>query len=283
MEKTIATDFSERVKSVSIDTLLNQRAAVLERIEQAIVWLKEAQQIAEGAHLSLPDFNINYHGTNRGFPINSVRSKKEDMINSVSNVIDAEAWGYLMNESGLRSLMDAKARNDWDEALYKGDCLPLTRENILAAFEQLYSARAEMFERGVFNVFRRLSENDKTHPPFKLGRRIIIDGLADIVNGNSRFTCFRYRSLETLDDLARVFHLLDGQPEPDHRHGMGACLRAAADARKREWSGPYFSVRWFKKGTGHLTFARPDLMDKVNLILAKHYPHAERLISNSHF
>lgn len=33
----------------------------------------------------------------------------------------------------------------------------------------------------------------------------------------------------------------------------------------------YFLVRWYKKGTGNLTFKRPDLVEQCNRILAKHY------------
>ena len=36
----------------------------------------------------------------------------------------------------------------------------------------------------------------------------------------------------------------------------------------------YLHVKWSKKGSGHVLFKRPDLVEKMNGILAKHYPHA---------
>ncbi|THD41682.1 DUF4942 domain-containing protein [Enterobacteriaceae bacterium ML5] len=33
----------------------------------------------------------------------------------------------------------------------------------------------------------------------------------------------------------------------------------------------YFSIKYFQKGTGHLTFKRPELIDKMNDIITKHY------------
>ncbi len=36
----------------------------------------------------------------------------------------------------------------------------------------------------------------------------------------------------------------------------------------------YFSIRYFQKGTGHITFKRPELIDKMNDIVAKHFPAA---------
>ena len=36
----------------------------------------------------------------------------------------------------------------------------------------------------------------------------------------------------------------------------------------------YFSIRLFKNQNGHVTFTRPDLVTRLNLIIAKHFPHA---------
>jgi len=33
-------------------------------------------------------------------------------------------------------------------------------------------------------------------------------------------------------------------------------------------------IRTFKNGNGHATFTRPDLVERMNLIIAKHYPGA---------
>jgi len=36
----------------------------------------------------------------------------------------------------------------------------------------------------------------------------------------------------------------------------------------------YFTIRAYKKGSAHITFTRPDLVEKVNDIIARHYPGA---------
>ena len=55
---------------------------------------------------------------------------------------------------------------------------------------------------------------------------------------------------------------------------MYATLNTALRARETTWEGEYFSLRWFRKGSGHLTFKRPDLVDESNDILARHCPNA---------
>lgn len=48
----------------------------------------------------------------------------------------------------------------------------------------------------------------------------------------------------------------------------------ARQQRQTEAENAYLHLRWFKNGNGHLSFKRPDLIDKMNLILAKHFPNA---------
>jgi len=38
------------------------------------------------------------------------------------------------------------------------------------------------------------------------------------------------------------------------------------------FDGEYFSIKIYKKGSGHLLFKKPELVGKLNQILAKHYP-----------
>ncbi|EPH2849474.1 TPA: DUF4942 domain-containing protein, partial [Klebsiella pneumoniae] len=33
-----------------------------------------------------------------------------------------------------------------------------------------------------------------------------------------------------------------------------------------------FSVRYYKKGSAHITFKRPELVEKINNLVASHYP-----------
>ncbi|HAM7003866.1 TPA: DUF4942 domain-containing protein, partial [Escherichia coli] len=32
-----------------------------------------------------------------------------------------------------------------------------------------------------------------------------------------------------------------------------------------------FSIRYFRKGSAHITFKHPELVEKLNAVLAKHY------------
>ncbi|OUK48447.1 hypothetical protein BZL31_20465 [Escherichia coli] len=41
---------------------------------------------------------------------------------------------------------------------------------------------------------------------------------------------------------------------------------------KEDYEDEMFSIRYFKKGSAHITFRKPELVDRLNDIIAKHYP-----------
>jgi len=265
---------TELVKSVSIDNFLNQRAAVVEKLAQGLNLLSEAATLADAAHMGFPTIGMSFRGgTNAGYRITGhCPHPMAQVMEEATKAIDAAGWAYLMNESGLRTFMDAAARKAWDDKVYGLDVPPLTAENITATFTALRDSRGDLFERGVVNCFRALSWDYKTNQPFKFGKRVILRYLLRTYGSKPRWLSVNSDSANKLDDLDRVFYILDGKPEPDHRSGWYSKISPKDDAGKL--AGDYFIVKWFLNGNGHLTFTRPDLVDKLNQILAKHYPNA---------
>ncbi|MBJ9624369.1 DUF4942 domain-containing protein [Burkholderia multivorans] len=261
-------DTTELVPSISIVNLANQRVAVVERVRAALDLLGEAQTLAKAAHLGFPRLVLDESYGCRGRPtITGDYAKRDEAEAAMVRIVDIRGWDYLLSESGLRTFMDAKAREQWSSQIAEGDVPELTAANIEATFAQLYGARGEMFERGVLQCFKRLSWDYKTNLPFKFGKRIIVRYLFSSGSPNFRVT-------NELDDLIRVFCILDGKPEPDHRNGAYRLVSDTRQARCCEAEHEYFHLRWFKNGNGHVSFKRPDLVDQMNQILAKHYPNA---------
>ncbi|EPF5565320.1 DUF4942 domain-containing protein, partial [Escherichia coli] len=42
---------------------------------------------------------------------------------------------------------------------------------------------------------------------------------------------------------------------------------------KEDYEDEMFSIRYFKKGSAHITFRKPELVDRLNDIIAKYYPN----------
>jgi hypothetical protein len=79
---------------------------------------------------------------------------------------------------------------------------------------------------------------------------------------------------DQLADLERMLFLLDGKPIPDNRDDLTTRLMAHIrnNSAKESYEDEFFSIRYFQKGTAHLTFKRPELIVKMNDIIASHYP-----------
>lgn len=260
---------SSLIPSVSIESMVRMRAAVIERIKGAVQAIREANEIAEAAHLGRLDARV-YLTYAHHCPFGD-----EEVLQHAQRQIDGPAWRHLMSESGLWSFLDAKARREWDQQIERGAIPPFTPNNVAATFRNLHEQRGEMFERGILECFRQLSFDYRTNQPVKLGKRLILDRLFEPYgHGKDRWLSLPPRATDPLDDLVRVLSVLSGRLEPDHRQGMHSNLRQAQNAGQMQWEGEYFSLRWYWKGSAHLTFKRMDLIACLNAILAKHFPNA---------
>lgn len=258
------------VPSLSIEHLLQQRAAVMERIERALSVLTEAQEMAALAHLGFPTICVGTYFRSGAQPFTGDADDRARARRLCQRIVDAQGWKYLLSESGMRSLMSAGKRQAFEQQVEAREVPELTREAIHGTFGALHEARGEMFEQGVIECFRQLSWRYKTNLPQKFGKRIIITRLV------TRYSV-DYDTANHLDDLLRVFHVLEGQPEPDHRQGSYLLLDEAMRAQAtwpKSVEHAYYKAQLFMNGNAHVSFTRPDLIERVNGILAKHYPNA---------
>ena len=287
---------TDLVKSLSIENLVNQRAGVVEKLGQAVTLIREAAAVAAAGHLGMPRLMIsNGYGRGHGSSERTVADARigtrrdgstweheaddrADVDRIIRLGVDAAAWQYLMHESGLRSLMDAKARADWDRSIGEGDIPELTDANIRSTFRMLHDARADIFERGVIACFKSLAWSYKTNLPQKFGKRIVITYLRNSVTagkwggGSGSLGHVNHGRCDVLDDLSRVFSVVDGKLEPDHRQGWHSRLNQCDKVGDPDPADEYMSVRCYRNGSGHVTFKRLELVDQLNLIIARHYP-----------
>lgn len=267
---------SELVQSVSIQNLLNQRAAVEAMLAKGIDSIREAVALAKIANCGVPEFSVTYNGNEkRGLCESSKNRGAEHVLMECMKTVDAGAWRYLMQESGQITFMDSQARNEWHSKVHAREVPTLTYENIYATFEVLHGSRNDIFERGVLNCFRKLSWSYKTNLPFKFGKKLIMTRVFCVYgqNGN-RYLSLQNSSTSDLDDLERVFHIFEKLPEPDCRAGWYQRISKHQRGTPMEAESNYFSVRWFMNGNAHVSFKKPELVEKMNQILVKHYPAA---------
>lgn len=130
----------------------------------------------------------------------------------------------------------------------------------------------DVFERGIINVFKGLSWDYKTNSPCSFNKKIIVNNL--VSHNRWGFSLNWGWRRDQLADTERMLFLLDGKPIPDNRGDVTTRLmeHIRDNPSKDVYEDDFFSIRYFQKGTAHIIFKRCDLTEKMNDIVAKHYP-----------
>ncbi|HAU2966574.1 TPA: DUF4942 domain-containing protein [Salmonella enterica subsp. diarizonae] len=265
----VLTDHTDVICSTSIERIVTGRNTALQQTESLIHQLAEVSTLTSsiGGKTALDwamkqDFRCGCW----------LMEKTETAMKAITRNLDRGIWRDLMKKSGMLSIMDAQARDQWYRNLEGDDIPAISEANILSTFEQLHQSKDEVFERGVINVFKGLSWDFKSNSPCKFGPKIIVNGLIKYDRWGYSLNWSWQR--DQLADLERMLMLLDGKPVPDNRADV--TRRMGDHIHENRGSNSYedgmFKVKYFKKGTAHITFKRPELVDRLNDIIARHYP-----------
>ena len=268
-EPDVLTDHSELILSTNIERTVSGRDAALVQIEQLIQQLDAVSRLtSEVGGGTAQDWAMK-----SGHRYDSwLTEPSEKAMPAITRNIDRSIWRDLMLKSGMMALMDAQARDQLHKTLEEGDLPAISEANILSTFKQLHLNKRDVFERGIINVFKGLSWDYKTKSPCSFGKKIIINNL--VTHNRWGFSLNWGWRRDQLADLERMLFLLDGKPIPDNRGDITTRLmdHIRDNPSKDVYEDNLFSIRYFQKGTGHITFKRCDLTEKMNDIVATHYP-----------
>lgn len=260
--------------STTVDRVCAIRDGALARMREAVATMARGRELAQQA----ADLAQEAHGAH-GFYFND-RSKDADYGRLFTDIdpsrsldvyrqhLDARVWTHLLSMTGMASLMDRTAKEEFDKSL-AGNVPEVTRDNVHATFEALLGDAQLIFQRGLARAFSNLDRRFKSHDAFKIGSRVVLtnvfDGYGHVHYGS--------RMHETITDIERVLAVLDGDATPP-----GALMEKIREsrggifgARQSVTETPYLRVRGFKNGNAHLWFLRDDLVEKANKVLAAYY------------
>ncbi len=269
-EPEVLTDHTDMICSTSIERIVSGRNTALMQIETLIHQLDEISTLTS----SIGGGTAKEWAMRPGHRYDCWFTEKvETAMKAITCNIDRSIWQDLMLKSGMISLMDAQARDEWHKNLDEEELPEISEANILATFEQLHQSKEEVFERGAINVFKNLSWDYKSNSPCMFGKKIIVDGV--VKHDQWGFGLNWGWQRDRLADLERMLMILDGQPIPDNRADVTRRLgdHIHEERHSTRYEDEMFAIKYFQKGTAHITFKRHDLVHKLNDIVAKHYPN----------
>lgn len=262
------------VAPLNLAAICTARDAALARIEEGAAALRAAFDLTQDAAQTAKGAHGGWHSprTDRGEEsardrLSPDRFDPAESIEAFRRDLDAAIWTRLLEETGLRKIMDAKERDDLDRAM-QGDVPPATMDNITATIERLMGDAGMIWRRGVARTFTQLDRRFRSHDGFKIGSRII---LTRVFNEWGSFSYGEIR--QVLYDIERAFAILDGHPDRagELERAISIARRNSFDPRQDEIETTYFKVRGFKNGNAHLWMVNDELVRKVNKTLAEYY------------
>lgn len=239
-----------------IEKAVNIRAAAGQKIEQALDLIREAIEIA-------PQYTFETFLRNHVLWYDSDFEKYKK---KAYRVLDKRLWRHLLDKSKLGAVINAeqlaKIENDIEQ-----NPAPLTAEVARATFMELFSRREESFKEGLVNVLRSLSGNYRSHDPFKVKKRLILNRA--MYNGYLRYDY----SGRLFDDFTRYIYLLQGVDPTAIAH-KDLPRNVINDNRHRGQDdfdfGPY-RVKTFGNGNLHIWIEDEELLNKINKTIADYY------------
>lgn len=181
--------------------------------------------------------------------------------------LDRAFWRRAFDLTGFAKIMDYEAKANFDRDLDR-DPPEFSMNNIKTTFIELFQDADAMFNRGIINVFKQLSPDYKRHDSFKVAERIIVQHTCDTFYD---YPFIDYRKGQVINDIDRVFKMLDGKNHNDRELEAAMNTYWKANGHGSSYEDDYYQVKAYKNGNTHWKFKRPDLVDKINEIIAAHY------------
>jgi len=203
---------------------------------------------------------------------------KGDFVSSVR----ALAWLTVLDKTEVEKLLYSQDRAEFvNQILTDSRGVSFTKQNIVGFVHSIFTKRNEIFKGAVkklFNELRRYHDGNhchtegwKTNKSWKVPEKIILP--YGVTYDKYGYWNTSYHQ-DYLNDLDRIVRVLDCKPDDFGSTIKGALqdgIRAAAEHKRKysdEIETPYFILKYFKKGTLHITFKKEheEIRNRINAI-----------------
>lgn len=207
----------------------------------------------------------------------------EVSINSYLRKVRLKYWKALMSNPKFTNKLTSKLQEEYRNKVYGMRNYDFNEYNIYSLLAEMNSQIKRGVEEEILVMYDRLTEEHSWYPEttqnrhyydgwatnkaHKIGKKVIMPshGVFDSWDGRP---CV-YQARELLEDVERILNYLDG--------GMTANVESWDILDKSFKQGitkniqlKYFKTTFYKKGTIHITFTCPELIDRFNIYAGRH-------------
>lgn len=198
-----------------------------------------------------------------------------------------DAWFQVFEKMEFRKWLDKQQREEFLRDVEKNGNVPFTAENIKGTLQNVFLQRRKLFEKSVANVFDELcrfykgngnhSEGWKTNSSYKVNRKLVFPWGCEFDSKFFRYFSLRYGhgNIDIYNDLDRILCVLAGRDfakcrtvETALHEKFRALGHGVTTPFDNTAQSDFFDMKFWMKGTVHLSFHDKDLWEKFNVTAA---------------
>jgi len=186
--------------------------------------------------------------------------------------VDRFLWRHTMERTGIPRYMDDKARKEFEKGLERDPPL-YTYDSVRSTLMTAASEAPVMLYRGVYELFSRLNGRYRSHDPFKIKKRMVVQFCTDAWRMPPTLS---YERGSVIDDLERVLAVIHETPykECELRYAINEAWKQGGEGGPWVYDDGIVKVRGFKNKSAHIYLLQQEDIDAVNLMIGKHCENA---------
>lgn len=212
----------------------------------------------------------------------SDRGYESVSVNNYLRKVRSKYWAALMSKPEFTGKLTSKLQDEYRERVDKLADYEFSEYNIKVLHAEMNAQIKKGIEDEIIAMFDRLTEEHswypesqknrhyydgwKTNIAHKIGKKVIIPcyGVFSSWDGKPR----EYEARKVLEDIERILNFLDGHmsAEVDSWNMLDYYFKVG-DTKNIPMK--YFKATFYKKGTVHLVFTCPELIERFNIYVAQ--------------
>lgn len=203
-------------------------------------------------------------------------------VNSYLKAVRLKYWKALLANPKFTGKLTSKLQEEYRVRVSALQDYDFTEFNINTLSREMGARVKQGIEDEIIKMFDRLTEEHcyypecqknrhlfdgwKTNLAHKISKKVIVPcyGVFDSWDGRPR----TYRAREVLEDIERILNFLDGgmTRDVDFWNTLENCFKQGIT---KNIQLKYFTATFYKKGTVHLVFTCPELIERFNIYAAQ--------------
>lgn len=217
--------------------------------------------------------------------ISGDRAGENPSVNDYVRAVRSKYWRLLFKRDEFVGQLTSNLRDMLENSVKEMANYEFSEYNIRNIMVEMNAAMADGVRETILNLFETLTTKHsyseefgknihyyngwKTNKAWKIGKKCIVPAYGLFPDYKySGTTFYTYGAHRLLADIEKALNYLDGHMTAEVNLS-GQLEWANSIGQTRNIHCKYFDVTFYKKGTAHIVFTCPDLIDRFNIYCAK--------------